>query len=248
MLQFDVESLSVQPGEYFDLSDRAVDYHPLDHPFDNDEDATHSAREHIADRLDTLVAIREQLRGRRASALFVLHGAAIANRVDLVDHVFNRFDPMTLRVTDCAANASEDRNFLWRAVRGLPVAGGISVMVQSYYAALDAQSDPTRTGRIDHGEVIRSIVDFEHDLLARGVDIIKLFLHTSARPTENTPASQAQRQMLEADLSATSVAAAPWFIVPANRQSSTRAIVAEIALHRLARLVSDTTVPHSDPA
>jgi PPK2 family polyphosphate:nucleotide phosphotransferase len=98
----------------------------------------------------------------------------------------------------------------------------------------------------------RSIVDLEAHLHRNGTRIIKIFLHQSKDeqrrrflerlddPEKNWkigPNDLAERKLwnrymeaYEACLSATSTAAAPWFVVPADDKKNTRLIISEIVL------------------
>ena len=98
----------------------------------------------------------------------------------------------------------------------------------------------------------RSIVDLEEHLHRNGTRIIKFFLHLSKgeqrkrfldridEPEKNWKFSLADvrerkswslyRQAYEACLSATSIAAAPWYVVPADDKKNARLIVSQILL------------------
>ena len=98
----------------------------------------------------------------------------------------------------------------------------------------------------------RSIVDLEEHLHRNGTRIIKFFLHLSKdeqrkrfleridEPDKNWKFSQADvderklwddyRQAYEACLSATSIATAPWYVVPADDKKNARLIVSQIVL------------------
>ncbi|MEM9621582.1 MAG: polyphosphate kinase 2 family protein, partial [Pseudomonadota bacterium] len=72
---------------------------------------------------------------QRQSVLVVLQGMDTSGKDGLIRRVFTHVNPVGLRVQSFRApNAAEQRHhFLWRACRGLPEPGCISVYNRSYY-------------------------------------------------------------------------------------------------------------------
>ena len=113
-------------------------------------------------------------------------------------------------------------------------------------------------GRAIWKERYRSIVDLERHLGRNGTRIVKIFLHLSKaeqrrrflarieEPAKNWKFSLADlaerrrwddyRAAYEACLGATSTAAAPWYIVPADDKRNARVIVSQIICNELAGL------------
>jgi PPK2 family polyphosphate:nucleotide phosphotransferase len=109
----------------------------------------------------------------------------------------------------------------------------------------------------------KSIVDFEGHMERNGTRIIKFFLHISKReqrrrflerlddPSKNWKFSAADIQerkywaryegAFEACLGATSTAAAPWYIVPADDKENARLIIAQVILDEMKGLKMSRT-------
>ena len=112
---------------------------------------------------------------------------------------------------------------------------------------------------------LRAIRDFERRLVEGGTAIVKIFLHISKDeqrrrlierlddPEKNWKASMDDvkergywkdyRRAYEQALSATSVADAPWFVVPADDKKNARLYVSEILIQALNALPIDTPKP-----
>ena len=134
------------------------------------------------------------------------------------------------------------------------------IIVRVHPELLAAQGLPAHLAKKDTfwTDRFRSIRDLEAHLLRNATSIIKIFLHLSKdeqrkrlleridEPTKNwkfSLADVAERtrwndygQAFEACLAATSTAAAPWHVVPADDKKNARLIVSQILLDTLGQL------------
>jgi len=151
-------------------------------------------------------------------------------------------------------------DFLWRTTCRLPERGQIGIFNRSYYEEVlivRVHSEILGKQKLPDAQTIwkdryRSIVDMEAHLHRNGTRIIKFFLHLSKdeqrkrfferidEPDKNWKFSLADiterkywnhyMQAYAECLSATSTAAAPWHIVPADDKENARLIVSRIVL------------------
>ncbi len=134
------------------------------------------------------------------------------------------------------------------------------LIVRVHHEILTAEHLPTKL--VDHKNIwrdrYRSIVNLEEHLHCNGTRIVKFFLHLSKEeqrkrflkridtPEKNWKFSMADveerkywkhyMKAYEACLSATSTAAAPWYVVPADDKGNTQLIVSRIVLDALKEL------------
>ena len=190
-----------------------------------------------------LRALQERLyaEGKR-SLLVVLQGTDTAGKDGTIVHVFASVDPQGVQVTSFKAPTDEEKahDFLWRIRNALPSAGRLGIFNRSHYEDVlivrVRQLVPEAVWSKRYGQ----IKQFEKELSDSGTAIVKIMLHISPEeqrkrllarlkdPTKQwkfNPKDLDERALwseyqvaYEAALSKTSVPAAPWYVVPANKK------------------------------
>ncbi|WOF23617.1 polyphosphate kinase 2 family protein [Microbacterium betulae] len=191
------------------------------------------------------------------SVLLVLQAMDSAGKGGIVRHVVGGVDPQGVELAAFKAPTPEEleHDFLWRIERRVPRPGFIGVFDRSHY-------EDVLIGRVRElapaEEIERrydAINDFERRLVERGTRIVKVMLHISydeqgdrlmerlERPDKHwkyNPGDVDERELWPAYQQAyqtvferTSTAAAPWYVVPANRKWYARLAVQELLLETL---------------
>jgi PPK2 family polyphosphate:nucleotide phosphotransferase len=190
-----------------------------------------------------LMELQHRLYAENQRALLVvLQGMDAAGKDGVIRHVLSAFNPQGCRVTSFKAPSTVERahDFLWRIHRAVPARGEIGVFNRSHYEDVLIVRVRGLAPKAVWSKRYRRINEFEALLAENGVRIVKFFLHiTNAEqrdrlqarlsdPTKNwkfDPADLAERKLwpdyqraYEVALSRCSTAAAPWFIIPANKK------------------------------
>jgi PPK2 family polyphosphate:nucleotide phosphotransferase len=259
-----VDDMRVKPGSKVQLGD----HDPGDRLGWKDKSAALAASEELEERLRGLVA---KLAATRAKAvLLVLQGMDAAGKDGTTRAAFSQISPTFLRVATFKAPTSIElaHDFLWRVHAVLPERGQVGVFNRSHYEDVlvvrvdDLVPEKVWSRRYD------AINEFERHLVDEGTVIVKCMLNLSRDeqaerlrerlqdPTKNWKFSaddlakrkqwddymEAYRVMLEK----TSTAWAPWYVVPADRNSVRNAAVTELLVDTLDRLGMEW--PALDPA
>ena len=228
------------------------------------------AKEQLAALLEELSSLQERLyaEGKR-SVLLILQGLDASGKDGTIRHVFTGVNPQGCRVTSFKAPAPVElaHDFLWRVHAECPARGMIGIFNRSHY------EDVVTVGVLGLApeEVWRRrpqrIVEFERLLLEEGTTVLKCFLHVSAdeqrerfaerlsNPAKRwkyNPADEETNRLYvtftaayEAALSATSTEAAPWYVIPADRNWVRNLAVATVLVEALRRL--DPQFPTAAP-
>ena len=178
----------------------------------------------------------------RRSLLVVLQALDGGGKDGTIRHVFRGVNPQGCRVTSFRVPTDQERahDFLWRVHREVPAHGQVGIFNRSHY-------EDVLVVRV-HGLVppdvwrdrYRIIRDFEHGLAAGGTRIVKVFLHISMEEQAERLQARLDRpdkrwkfrasdleerarwddyQLAFRDaINETSTAAAPWYVVPADRK------------------------------
>lgn len=188
------------------------------------------------------------------AVLLVLQAMDTAGKGGIVRHVVGAVDPQGVELAAFKKPTEEElaHDFLWRIRPRVPGPGMIGVFDRSHY-------EDVLIGRVrelaDGAEIERrytAINDFEAELVAAGVRIVKVMLHISpdeqkARLAERldrpdkywkyNPGDVDERLLWPDYMDAyqvvfdrTSTEAAPWFVVPANRKWYARLAVQRLLL------------------
>jgi PPK2 family polyphosphate:nucleotide phosphotransferase len=212
--------------------------------------------EDVADRMEqlkqTLDALQERLYAEATRAvLVVLQGIDTAGKDGTIRHVMSGLSPQGCTVASFKAPTPLElkHDFLWRVHASCPPHGYIGIFNRSHYEDVLI----TRVhGQVTDREAQRrfgQIRAFEELLTANGTRILKFFLHISkeeqkarllARVDDPDKRWKISLQDLkereywneyedafEKALAATSTAAAPWYVVPANHKWYRNLVVAD---------------------
>ncbi|MDR5701413.1 polyphosphate kinase 2 family protein [Agromyces aerolatus] len=247
-----VELLRAYPG--FRLAAARADAHPgFDGGKAEGEAALAETAESLAE-LQELLFANSRAAGDRRRVLLVLQGMDTAGKGGVVKHVVGSVDPQGVQLAAFKKPTDEElaHDFLWRIRKQVPEAGMIGVFDRSHY-------EDVLIGRVRQlaspDELERrydAIAEFEDELVADGVSIVKVMLHVSydeqkARllkrldradkhwkfnpgdidEREQWPAYQEAYQVA---IERTSTDRAPWYVVPADRKWYARLAVARLLI------------------
>lgn len=188
------------------------------------------------------------------AVLLVLQAMDTAGKGGIVRHVVGAVDPQGVELAAFKKPTDEElaHDFLWRIRPRVPGPGMIGVFDRSHY-------EDVLIGRVrelaDAAEIDRrysAINDFEAELIAAGVHIVKVMLHISPNEQKERLAERLDRadkhwkynpgdvderllwpdymDAYQAAFDHTSTEAAPWFVVPANRKWYARLAVQRLLL------------------
>ena len=245
------------------------DFDPEATPFARgDEAAQRTLLDALATELD---ALQDRLHaGGERKLLLVLQGMDTSGKDGTIRWVFSKTSPLGVRVAAFKAPTEEERarDFLWRCHAVVPRAGELMVWNRSHYEDVLV---PPVNGWIDKDETTRrceQINAFESLLTDTGTQIVKCFLHIS--PDEQKKRLQARvddpakhwkfsmgdlevrkqwpqyMRAYERALAATSSAAAPWYVIPANDKLHRNLMIAELLVLTLRNM--KLAPPQANPA
>ena len=188
------------------------------------------------------------------AVLLVLQAMDTAGKGGIVRHVVGAVDPQGVELAAFKKPTVEElaHDFLWRIRPRVPGPGMIGVFDRSHY-------EDVLIGRVrelaDETEIERrytAINDFEAELIAAGVRIVKVMLHISPDEQKERLAERLERpdkhwkynpgdvderllwpdymDAYQAAFDRTSTEATPWFVVPANRKWYARLAVQRLLL------------------
>ena len=188
------------------------------------------------------------------AVLLVLQAMDTAGKGGIVRHVVGAVDPQGVELAAFKKPTEEElaHDFLWRIRPRVPGPGMIGVFDRSHY-------EDVLIGRVrelaDETEIERrytAINDFEAELIAAGVRIVKVMLHISPDEQKERLAERLERpdkhwkynpgdvderllwpdymDAYQAAFDRTSTEATPWFVVPANRKWYARLAVQRLLL------------------
>jgi len=180
--------------------------------------------------------------GGHRAVLLVLQGMDTSGKGGVIEHAAGLVNPQGLHIASFKKPTSEElaHDFLWRIRKQVPAAGMIGVFDRSHYEdVLVVRVNglvPEQEWRSRYG----AIRDFEAELAAAGVAIVKCMLHISPEEQQarllarlDDPAKRWKYNPGDVDvrgrwadyraaytgaLRETDSDAAPWYIVPADRK------------------------------
>jgi PPK2 family polyphosphate:nucleotide phosphotransferase len=243
--------------------------------FDPDDTAgahKHDVKERLEENVAKLAQWHERLYAENKRAvLLVLQGIDTSGKDGTVAHVMSGLNPQGCRVTSfkqpSALELSHD--FLWRIHQAVPARGEIGIFNRSHYESVLVERVHKLVPKAVWARRYEQINEFEQLLAASGVTVLKFFLHISkqeqrerlrARLDDPTklwkfnPGDLQERKLwkdymtaYEDALSRCSTAAAPWFIIPANKKWMRNLAVSQILLETFERLKPKFPRPRIDP-
>ena len=191
------------------------------------------------------------------SVLLVLQGMDTSGKGGMIRHALSVFDPQGMRPVGFGAPTAEElqHDFLWRIEKQVPSAGEIVVFDRSHYEDVLIQRVEKLASDAEIERRYDAIVDFESQLAARGVNIIKVMLHISPEfqkanllrrlrrddkqwkfdpsDIDNRKKWDDYQHAYEIAINRTSTEHAPWYIVPGDNKLYARTVVKYLLLRRL---------------
>lgn len=202
----------------------------------------------------------EGRKGGQRRVLLVLQGMDTSGKGGVIRHGAGLMDPQGLRIASFKAPtpAEKRRGFLWRIRQALPGPGIIGIFDRSHYEdVLIARVRDLVTPAVWNRRY-QQINDFEAELAANDVTLLKCFLHISPEeqelrlqarlddPTKHwkyNPGDVDERSLWPAYTEAYQVALercnsteAPWFVIPSDRKWYRNWAVTTILLETLKSL------------
>lgn len=199
----------------------------------------------------------ESRMGGRRSMLLVIQAMDTAGKGGIVEHVVGGISPEGLAVHAFKKPSAEElaHDFLWRVRKELPSAGIVGVFDRSHY-------EDVLIGRVrelapadEIEQRYARIVDFEGELADGGMTIIKIMLHISEEQQKARLVDRLERvdkrwkynpgdlderalwpkyqEAYQIALERTSMADAPWYVIPANHRWYARIAVQQLMLGAL---------------
>src|SRR5690606_37307218 len=224
----------------------------------------------LGERLDQLqeALYAEAIGGGQRAVLLVLQGMDTSGKGGVIRRVGGLVNPQGLHIATFKAPIGQElaHHFLWRVRKQVPAPGRIGVFDRSHYEdVLVARGDGLVPEDVWRGRYAE-ITEFESELAARGVTIVKCMLHIS-------PQEQAERLLARLDnpakrwkyhpgdvdarakwaayqeayaeaLRRTDTDAAPWYVIPSDRKWYRNWAVAAVLAETLAEL--DPKFPEPD--
>ncbi len=224
----------------------------------------------LADRLDDLqeALYAESTAGSPRAVLLVLQGMDTSGKGGVIRHVGGLVNPQGLQIATFKKPTEEElaHDFLWRVRRHVPVPGRIGIFDRSHYEdVLIARVDslvPEDVWRRRYTE----IAQFEAELDAQGVTILKCMLHISpktqlerlvarlddrAKRWKYNPADldargkwPAYQEAYAEALRRTDTDASPWYVIPSDRKWYRNWAIAALLAETLAAM--DPRFPKPD--
>jgi PPK2 family polyphosphate:nucleotide phosphotransferase len=212
----------------------------------------------------------EKTTGSPRRVLLVLQGMDTSGKGGVLRHTVGLVDPQGVKITSFKAPTDEERRhqFLWRIRRALPEPGYLGIFDRSHYedvliVRVHGLADPrTIESRYDQ------INEFEAELAAEGVVIVKCMLHISAdeqrarllarldnedKYWKFNPGDLDERQRwgdyqsaYEVALERTNTEIAPWYVVPSDKKWYRNLVIGQLLLEHLRGMALGWPAPDFD--
>jgi PPK2 family polyphosphate:nucleotide phosphotransferase len=199
----------------------------------------------------------ERVTGSRRRVLLVLQGMDTSGKGGVLRHTVGLVDPQGVKITSFKAPSDEEKkhDFLWRIRNALPQPGYVGVFDRSHYEdVLIARVHALAPPKVIDGRYAE-INDFEAELAADGVVIVKCMLHVSAEEQKERLLARLDsaekywkfnpgdvderafwrdyRTAYEIALEHTNTEIAPWYVVPADRKWYRNLVIGQLLLEHL---------------
>ena len=187
----------------------------------------------------------------------------------MIRHVIGMVDPQGVHIKSFKAPTEEERaqDFLWRIRRALPSPGKIGIFDRSHYEDVLIQRVESMASPDEIERRYEAINEFEAELVGSGITVVKCFLNVSK-------ATQRERLLARLDnpdkyykyntsdvdtalkyddymaaysiaMTRCNTAAAPWYVIPADRKWYRNWAIAHVLLETLEGLRLGWTGPIS---
>ena len=198
MAKFKIEdALNLRAGKNFQID--SVD--PSSTPgFDGDKeelDARFSKYDDVLYELQERLFANGRAYGEDApAALIVLQGMDTSGKGGAIRHVFNTFDPQGTTTVGFGKPTEEElkHDFLWRIRKHDPKPGQIVAFDRSHYEDVLIQRVHEWVDEEEVDRRIEAIRDYELELTAQGVKVIKIFLHISKEAQKENLLERTERE------------------------------------------------------
>src|SRR3954470_14118783 len=199
----------------------------------------------------------ERTTGSERRVLLVLQGMDTSGKGGVLRHTVGLVDPQGVKITSFKAPTDEERrhDFLWRVRNVVPPPGYVGVFDRSHYedvliVRVHSMAAPEKIERR-----YDEINEFEAELAADGVVIVKCMLHISAAEQKvrllarlDNPGKHWKfnpgdiderafwgdyRAAYEIALERTNTEGAPWYVVPADKKWYRNLVVGRLLLEHL---------------
>jgi PPK2 family polyphosphate:nucleotide phosphotransferase len=214
----------------------------------------------------------EKTTGSQRRVLLVLQGMDTSGKGGVLRHTVGLVDPQGVKITSFKAPTDEERKhqFLWRIRRALPEPGYLGVFDRSHYedvliVRVHGLADPrTVERRYDQ------INEFEAELAAEGVVIVKCMLHIGAEEQRArllarldnedkywkfNPGDLDERERwgdyqaaYQVALERTNTEIAPWYDVPSDKKWERNLVIGQLLLEHLRGMALGWPPPDFDVA
>lgn len=198
--------------------------------------------------------------GGRRSVLLVLQGTDTSGKGGVTNHVVGLMAPIGVRYIAFKKPTDEERahDFLWRIRKGLPEPGVIGVFDRSHYEDVLVPRVHELVPAEELARRYEQINEFEAELVAGGMTLIKCFLHISydtqrerllarlddpQKRWKFNPGDLDERAKwsayvaaYEAMLESCNTDAAPWYVVPSDSKTYRNWAIAELLRETLEEL------------
>jgi PPK2 family polyphosphate:nucleotide phosphotransferase len=238
----------------------------------NGKKAAAAAMHELGARLDVLqeALFAEAVGGGRRAVLLVLQGMDTSGKGGVIAHVAGLVNPQGLHIASFKKPTREElaHDFLWRIRKQVPAAGTIGVFDRSHYEdVLVVRVDglvPEPEWRARYG----AIRDFEAELAAAGVTVLKCMLHISPQAQQerllarlDDPAKRWKYNPGDVDVRArwadyrgayadalceTDADIVPWYVVPSDRKWYRNWAIAALLTETLQELAPQYPAPDYD--
>ncbi|MFJ9030959.1 PPK2 family polyphosphate kinase [Streptomyces sp. NPDC102274] len=206
--------------------------------------------------------------GDRRRVLLILQGMDTSGKGGTIKHVIGHFNPAGCRIRAFKTPTAEERShpFLWRVRQALPEPGEVGIFDRSQYEDILIARVRELVPRRDLSRRYGQINRFEQGLADNGVTIVKVYLHLghdeqrdrllarldnpdkhwkfSPSDIEDRELWPAYQEAYELALHRCSTAAAPWYLVPADRKWYRNWAISTLLLEHLEAL--DPAYPEAD--
>jgi len=258
------ELLRAGPEAHDPLSGHDPDSHP------GVRDKKKAAESAPADG-EVLAGLQERLYAEKTRMiLLVLQGIDTSGKDGTIKHVIGQVNPLGCRITSFTRPTEEEarHHFLWRIRRALPEPGEIGVFGRSHYEDVIV---PRVNGGLSDAELAQrygEIANFEAELAEAGTTVVKCLLHISFEEQRHRLLArlddpEKRWKFDPSDLDArerwpqyqdtfrevirrSSSAAAPWYVIPADRKWYRNWAVGRVLLETLTEMAPGYPQPDLD--
>jgi PPK2 family polyphosphate:nucleotide phosphotransferase len=239
-----------------------------------DKDSAAAAMTELEERLDPLqeALYAEAAGGGRRAVLLVLQGMDTSGKGGVIEHAAGVMNPQGLQIASFKKPTPEElaHDFLWRIRKQVPEPGKIGVFDRSHYEDVLVVRVNGLVPEQEWRSRYAAIRDFEAELAAGGVAIVKCLLHISPEEQQerllarlDDPAKRWKYNPGDVDVRArwhayraaytdavaeTDTDAAPWYVVPSDRKWYRNWAVSALLAETLAELAPQFPAPSFDVA